>query len=67
MKRLKMAVIGVGFWGRNHVRVLDELTDVELIAVCDVNRERAKAVSEKYGLNHTEKAWKCIGKKILMQ
>ena len=56
MKRLKMAVIGVGFWGRNHVRVLDELTDVELIAVCDVNRERAKAVSEKYGLKSYEES-----------
>ena len=45
-----MAVIGVGFWGRNHVRVLDELPEVELIAVCDVNKERAEAISEKYGL-----------------
>ncbi len=50
MRKLKMAVIGVGFWGRNHVRVLDELPEVELIAVCDVNKERAEAISEKYGL-----------------
>ena len=45
-----MAVVGVGFWGRNHVRVLDELSDVELIAVCDVDEQRANAISEKYGL-----------------
>jgi len=50
MRKLKMAVVGVGFWGRNHVRVLDELSDVELIAVCDVDEQRANAISEKYGL-----------------
>lgn len=50
MRKLKMAVVGIGFWGRNHVRVLDELPDVELVAVCDVNRQRAEAISEKYGL-----------------
>jgi UDP-N-acetylglucosamine 3-dehydrogenase len=50
MKKLKMAVVGVGFWGRNHVRVLSELPEVEMVAVCDVDREKAEMVSEKYGL-----------------
>jgi UDP-N-acetylglucosamine 3-dehydrogenase len=50
MKKLKMAVVGVGFWGRNHVRVLSELPDVELVAVCDVDQQRTAMVAEKYGL-----------------
>lgn len=50
MRRVKVAVIGAGFWGRNHVRVLSEIPEVELVAVCDVNRQRAVAISEKYGL-----------------
>jgi UDP-N-acetylglucosamine 3-dehydrogenase len=50
MKKLKMAVVGVGFWGRNHVRVLSELPDVELVAVCDVDPQRTAMVAEKYGL-----------------
>jgi len=45
-----MAVVGVGFWGRNHVRVLSELPNVELVAVCDIDRQRADEVSQKYGL-----------------
>jgi UDP-N-acetylglucosamine 3-dehydrogenase len=50
MNKLKMAVVGVGFWGRNHVRVLSELPEVEIVAVCDVDREKAEMVSEKYSL-----------------
>lgn len=61
MKKLKMAVIGIGFWGRNHVRVLSELPDVELVAVCDIDKQRASSVSEKYGLksyDDSEKMYK---------
>jgi len=55
MNKVKMAVVGVGFWGRNHIRVLSELPDVELVAVCDVDAERAGSTAEKYGLkSYTE-------------
>jgi len=50
MKKLKMAVIGAGFWGKNHVRVLSELPDVELVAVCDIDQQKTALVAEKYGL-----------------
>ena len=50
MKKLRMAVVGVGFWGRNHVRVLSELPEVELVAVCDVDQQKTATVAEKYGL-----------------
>jgi len=50
MKKLKIAVIGAGFWGRNHVRVLSELPQAELVAVCDVNRQRAEMIAEKYNI-----------------
>ena len=37
---LRAAVVGLGMMGRNHVRVYDEvLTDVELVAVADPDRE----------------------------
>ncbi|MEM2970622.1 MAG: Gfo/Idh/MocA family oxidoreductase, partial [Candidatus Bathyarchaeia archaeon] len=51
MKKLRVAVVGVGFWGRNHVRVLSELPNVELIAVCDVDQQKTKMIAEKYDLN----------------
>ncbi|MCD6369445.1 MAG: Gfo/Idh/MocA family oxidoreductase [Thermoproteales archaeon] len=51
-RRLRVAVIGVGGWGINHVRVLSRLTktyDIEVIVV-DALRERARQVAEKYGV-----------------
>lgn len=50
MKKLGTAVIGTGFWGKNHARVYSELGLTELLAVCDVNRERAKAVADQFGV-----------------
>jgi len=50
MSKLGVAVIGVGFWGKNHVRVFNELSETELVAVCDVNVERAKAIAAQYGV-----------------
>jgi len=50
MKKLGVAVIGTGQWGKNHARVYKELTSTELIAVCDLNPERAKAMATQYGV-----------------
>lgn len=50
MKTLGVAVVEVGFWGQNHVRVYNKLSNTELIAVCDVNPERAQTVAEKFGV-----------------
>jgi UDP-N-acetylglucosamine 3-dehydrogenase len=50
MKKLGTAVVGAGFWGKNHARVYGELDSTELVAVCDVNRERAKAVADQFGV-----------------
>jgi len=46
---VKIAVIGVGGWGKNHARALSELN--ALSAVCDVDQERAEALAGKYGVN----------------
>jgi UDP-N-acetylglucosamine 3-dehydrogenase len=50
MKKLGVAVIGTGFWGRNHSRVFKELEETELIAVCDIDSERAKKVAQQFGV-----------------
>jgi len=50
MKRLGVAVIGTGFWGRNHARVFKELEETELLAVCDIDVERAKNVAKQFGV-----------------
>jgi UDP-N-acetylglucosamine 3-dehydrogenase len=50
MKKLGVAVIGTGFWGKNHARVYKELANTNLVAICDVNAERAKAIAEQFGV-----------------
>jgi predicted dehydrogenase len=42
---LRAAVIGVGYLGRHHVRILSDLDDVELVGIVDRNVERARDVA----------------------
>lgn len=51
MRKVRFGVIGVGFWGRNHARVLSELARAELVAVCDVNQAKAESIGGKYGVS----------------
>lgn len=46
---LRVAVIGVGAMGRNHVRVYRELPEVELVGVADLNLAEAEAVARRAG------------------
>ncbi|HEY4675311.1 MAG TPA: Gfo/Idh/MocA family oxidoreductase [Candidatus Bathyarchaeia archaeon] len=50
-KKLGVAVIGTGFWGRNHARVYKELEETELLAICDIDSERSKAVAKQFGVD----------------
>jgi UDP-N-acetylglucosamine 3-dehydrogenase len=50
LNKLGVAVIGTGFWGKNHARVYKELENTNLVAICDVNPERAKAIADQYGV-----------------
>jgi predicted dehydrogenase len=43
---LRIAVIGVGYLGRHHARILSDLPGVELVAVVDTNRARAEEIAE---------------------
>jgi predicted dehydrogenase len=42
-------VIGAGILGEEHALVFSHMPESELIAVCDVDAERAKAVAQKFG------------------
>ncbi len=46
LRLVRVAVIGTGGWGKNHVRVLSEIG--ALAAVCDADAERASMYAEKY-------------------
>ena len=42
----RVGVVGTGGWGKNHVRVLNELQ--ALAAICDMNKERADSFSRNF-------------------
>ena len=48
MKKTRVAVVGAGNWGRNHVRTLAALPEAELVAVCDADAGRREAVERQY-------------------
>lgn len=60
MKKLGVAIIGTGFWGRNHARVFNELPNTELVAVCDINREKVRSVAEKFEVEGYVKSGKML-------
>jgi predicted dehydrogenase len=45
---VKVAVIGVGYWGPNFVRVMDELPGAQLVAVCDKVPEKFERLANLY-------------------
>ena len=42
---LRIAVIGVGYLGRHHARILSTLPGATLVAVVDKNRARAEEIA----------------------
>lgn len=48
MSKLRIAVVGAGAFGRNHMRVIRSLPNAELAAVCDADAERATAAAAEF-------------------
>lgn len=49
-RALNIAVIGTGFMGQNHVKVLSSLENVNLIAICDKDNQKTKKIAKQYKL-----------------
>lgn len=48
MNKVRVAVVGAGAFGKNHLRVLHESPDAELAAVVDIDAERAHAAASQH-------------------
>jgi len=48
-KKIRVAVVGVGDFGRNHVRVWRDLEGAELVGIVDTNADRARQVAAEFG------------------
>ncbi len=51
--KLRLGVIGVGHLGRHHARILGNMDDVQLVAVCDIKRDRAEQIGAPLGARGT--------------
>ena len=49
---MKIIQIGIGGWGKNHIRILSQLG--VLSAICDTDSQRRKEYGEKYSVNYYE-------------
>src|ERR1700730_6750676 len=59
---IRVAVIGAGAFGREHARVYSEVAGVRLVAVCDIDESRGRAVAERYGASFVPDHRELIGK-----
>jgi predicted dehydrogenase len=46
--RIRVAVVGLGYWGPNLVRNLFELPEAEVTAVCDLRPEHLEKIARRY-------------------
>jgi predicted dehydrogenase len=61
-KQIRVAVVGVGDFGRNHVRVYRELEEALLVGVVDTDAERARAVASEFHTDMLEDVGALAGK-----
>jgi D-apiose dehydrogenase len=53
MKNLRIAVVGCGFWSRFQVPAWQELSNVDCVAVCDVDQTKAHRTAEAFGIKQS--------------
>jgi predicted dehydrogenase len=51
--KLRVAVVGNGAQGRNHLRAYQAQADVEIVAICDLNQKRLAASAEEFSVPNT--------------
>ena len=47
---MRVGVIGVGAMGQHHVRIYNEMANVDLVGISDVSESRVKELSSQYGV-----------------
>jgi predicted dehydrogenase len=62
MSKLRTAVVGVGYLGRFHAHKHRALDNVELVAVCDRDPERSRAIAAEVGTGAVQDYRELVGK-----
>src|SRR5678816_323765 len=48
MKRVRVAIVGCGYWGQNLIRNFSDLDNAEVVAVCDFNLNALARMKRRY-------------------
>jgi predicted dehydrogenase len=59
---VRVAVAGAGAFGKNHLRVLHELPEAQLVAVLETDEERSREASRQYGCDRVAEPEDLYGK-----
>ena len=51
---IRISIVGLGFMGQNHLRVLSEIKNVKIDYIFDKNKNKAKQLSKLYNVNCCE-------------
>ena len=57
---LRTAVVGLGYWGPNLVRVLNEIPDAELVAICDRDEAALAKISRRFPAARTTTGFEAL-------
>ena len=49
-EKVRLGVVGVGIWGRMHVRAYLQHSSAELVGICDLDEHRARQVAQEFGI-----------------
>jgi predicted dehydrogenase len=63
-EKLRVAVVGVGYLGQHHARLLAGLPEVELVGVIDIKPGRASEIASKYGTTALADARDALARRI---
>jgi len=62
MERMKVAVVGIGKLGRHHVRIYNELKNVDLVGIVDIDKKKAQRLAKEYKTNQYNDYRELLGK-----
>jgi predicted dehydrogenase len=51
MEKIRVGIVGCGSNGGGHLAAYSKLPQVELVAACDLNRERAENRQKEFGIS----------------
>lgn len=62
MNKLRVGVVGVGHLGSIHAKIYKEISNCELVAVCDIEKDRRNKVANNLGVKGYEDYQELFGK-----